>query len=294
MKILLFGSTGQMGSIFKEYVPKQYELIIAPRLNFDKDFQKFIKELIEMTDPDIILNFVAYTDVDGCETNQNLALNLNAKVPSVISKYAYKIDAIFFHISTDYVYNTNTSEYLKEDTEVNPCNFYGKSKFLGEKLIQENCIKYIIIRTSWLYSDIRKNFFLTISELIKTKNSFKVVNDQVGAPTLVYDVVDSLNIIIETLTNNMKNQYDNSNYWGIYNLSNGGETTWHQFAKKIALKFDYDQKVKIISVNSNNYNSIANRPNNSRLDNNKIYKIFGIKLPYWEDSFNNFFKDKFN
>ena len=294
MKILLFGSTGQMGSIFKDSVSKQYELIIAPRLNVDKDFQKGIKELIEVTNPDIILNFVAYTDVDGCETNQNLALNLNTKVPSVISKYAYEIDAIFFHISTDYVYNTNTNEYLKEDSEVNPCNFYGKSKFLGEKLIQENCIKYIIIRTSWLYSDIRKNFFLTISKLIKTKNSIKVVNDQFGAPTLVYDVVDSLNIIVETLTNNMKNNQDNSNYWGIYNLSNGGEATWHQFAKKIALKIDYKPKAKIISVKSNNYNSLAKRPSNSRLDNNKIYKIFGIKLSNWEDCFNNFFRDKFD
>ena len=294
MKILVFGPNGQMGTIFRNTVPKKYDIIFAARSSVDLRHKSKIENFITLTKPDIVINFAAYTDVDGSEKNQNLAMEINANAPSTISKCAHQIGAIFIHISTDYVLNSKINVYLDEKSKVKPCNFYGKSKALGEKLIQENCNKYLIFRTSWLYSDIKKNFFLTISDLTKTRNNIKVINDQFGAPTLVYDVIDTLIKILEILIQNILINKDNEKYWGIYNLSNGGETSWYGFACKIASNMGYDSTEKIIPVNGKNYNALAQRPQNSRLDNNKIYKIFGIRQCNWEDSFKNFYKISYN
>ena len=127
--------------------------------------------------------------------------------------------------------------------------------------------------------------------MMKTKNFIKVVNDPMGSPTLANDFIDGLLTILELL-NEVKLGYKvNKKIWGIYNLSNTGVTSWYRFACKIALKMGYNPSEKIIPVNSINYETVANRPLNSRLDNSKILKVFGIKLPFWEDSFDDFYKN---
>ncbi len=293
MKILIFGSSGQMGTVFMENFSSKFEVIAPLRSEIDLNVEQDIKRIIHDNKPNIIINFAGYTDVDGSEKNFELAFNINAKAPSIIASCAQKINAIFFHISTDYVYNYANDEYLSEDRCTTPINVYGKSKALGEKFIRENCQKFIILRTSWLYSNYKKNFFTTISKLLKSKNNIKVVNDQIGSPTLVSDVINGLLIILKfSIDKNLYNE--TKNIWGIYNLSNSGEVSWYEFACKIAIKLGYNPILKIIPVRSVDYDSVANRPVNSRLDNSKVLKTFGFKLPYWEDSFNNFFKKEIN
>ena len=284
MKIIVFGSNGQMGTIFRSLVPKKFDVIMSDRSNLDMSCISELENFIILNRPDFIFNFAAYTDVDNSEKNQDLALDINANVPSIIAQSANKIGAIFLHISTDYVYDSRSNKYMDEKTKIEPCNFYGKSKALGERLIQENCSKYLIFRTSWLYSDVKKNFFLTISNLIRTRKKINVINDQIGAPTFAYDFVNSLIEILEILIKNINNNNRNL-YWGIYNLSNSGETSWYNFACKIASDMGYNSEDIIIPINSKDYNSLAKRPSNSRLNNSKIFRVFGIKLPHWEDSF---------
>ena len=291
MKIILFGSSGQLGLSFMKKVPKKLEIITPLRSEIDLSIKDDIEKFIVQHNPKIILNFAAFTDVDKAETHQKLAFNINARAPSIISSCAKKIGAIFVHISSDYVYNDSKNQYLVEENEIKPKNIYGKSKALGEKLIKENCKQFIILRTSWLYSSKKRNFFTTISKLIKTKDCIKVVNDQIGSPTLVDDLVDAVLIILNFLLKEKLNYKNSNKMWGIYNLSSSGETSWYKFASIIADKMGYNSKLKIIPINSKDYSAVAERPLNSRLDNSKIFNIFGIKLPNWEDSFHNFFKN---
>lgn len=291
MKILVFGSSGQLGSIFLESVPKKFEVIAPLRNEADLTIEDEIQKCICYYKPNVILNFAAFTDVDGSEKNPKLAFQINSIAPSIISSCANKINSVFLHISTDYVYNTLNNKFLNEESDINPINVYGKSKALGEKFIKENCQKFIILRTSWLYSNYKNNFFTTISKLIKTKNSIEVVNDQIGSPTLVNDFIGGLLIILECLNKNNLGNIVNKKIWGIYNLSNSGVTSWYKFACKIAFKMGYNPSKKIIPVNSIDYGSVAHRPLNSRLDNSKILKTFGIELPFWEDSFNDFYEN---
>ena len=175
---------------------------------------------------------------------------------------------------------------MVEESVIKQKSIYSQSKTLGEKLIKENCKQFIILRTSWLNSDRKKNFFTTISKLIKTKDFIKVVDDQVGSPTLL----DDLLIILIFLLKETLNKIDCKEMWGIYNLSSSGKTSRYKFATIIADKMGYNSELKIIPINSKDYGSVAERPLNSRLDNSKIFDIFGIRLPNWKDSFNNFFK----
>ena len=188
-------------------------------------------------------------------------------------------------IGTNFVFN-----YLNQRN--NNLIVYDKLTYAGNKenfktLKNSHRFKFI----TWLYSSHKRNFFTTISKLIKTKDCIKVVNDQIGSPTLVDDLVDAVLIILNILLKEKLNKKNKKKIWGIYNLSNSGETSWYKFASLIADKMGYNAESKIIPINSKDYNSVADRPLNSKLDNSKIFDMFGIRLPNWEDSFNNFFKN---
>ena len=180
---------------------------------------------------------------------------------------------------------------LDEETEIKPISIYGKSKALGEKYIINTKTKYIILRTSWVYSDVGKNFFLTIKYLLNQKNKINVVNDQFGAPTLAYDLVDSIIFIINFLEKTERQKINLINIFGTYHISNAGSTSWYEFACKISDKLGYNPSIRIKPVNTKDFGSIAQRPFNSKLDNSKLKKIFNIEMPFWKESFEKFYKN---
>ena len=293
MKILVFGLSGQVGSIVKNNKPYNFDLI-SPKYKYIDMFDKeILTDFILEINPDVVLNLAAYTDVDGCENSQDKAFKLNAYAPRVISKACSKIGSLLLHISTDYVYNQEGNEFIKEDTIFNPKSIYGKSKYLGEKYIIENCSKYIILRTSWIYSDIGNNFYLTIKNLLNKKININVVNDQFGAPTLAYDLVNGIFQIINFMENKKNININLNNFYGVYNISNKGNISWFDFANEIAAALSYNSNEKVKPITSRDFGSIAPRPRNSRLDNTKLIKTFGIEMPYWKDSFDFFFKNNY-
>ena len=250
-----------------------------------------LKKVVFEHNPSVIINFVAFTDVDKAETHKKLTFNINARAPSIISSCAKKLELYLFIFQvTMFMMILKINIWLKR-VKLNQKNIYGKSKALGEKLIKKNFKQFIIFRFACLYSGQKRNFFTTISKLIKTKDSIKVVNDQIGSPTLVEDLVDAVLIILNFLLKEKLNNKNSNKMWGIYNLLSSGETLWYKFASMIADKMGYNSELKIIPINSKDYSAAAERPLNSRLDNSKIFNIFGIKLPNWEDSFHNFFKN---
>ena len=140
------------------------------------------QSVLKQFQPDWIINAAAYTDVDGAESNEEIAYKVNADGPYILAKSAKEIGAKLVHISTDYVFDGTKKEPYSENDKPNPLQVYGKSKLKGELLIQDTNISGFIIRTSWVYGNHGKNFVNTILKLAKTKNEIQVIDDQFGSP----------------------------------------------------------------------------------------------------------------
>ena len=181
------------------------------------------------------------------------------------------------HFSTDYVYNSDNLNPIKEDSNINPINFYGISKREGEKIIEKSSSDSIIIRTSWLYSMYGNNFVKTMIKNGENADKVYVINDQFGCPTYSKDLVDcTLNIIASNKFNKHK----------VYNFSNEGFTNWYEFTKKI---FELKKiTCDIIPVDSNNYKTTAIRPKFSVTDKSRIKDIFNITIRNWDEALKEF------
>ena len=201
-----------------------------------------------------------------------------------ISTFCNKFNIPLIHISTDFVFDGNSSQPYKEDDKVNPLNIYGKSKVGGEDVIKKNLDKHIIIRTSWVFSEIGSNFLKTILKLLETKKSISVVNNQIGSPTSANSISDIIMKILKIYSNNK------SLKWGTYHFSGYPYCSWYEFANEISsqyLKFSGSLNcASLVPIDSKLYNSKALRPKNSRLNCSKINKIFGFKQDDWKESLN--------
>ena len=229
-----------------------------------------------------IINCAAYTAVDKAESDQELAAKLNIKGPEVIARLAKKIGATLIHISTDYVFDGTGSSPYTEETPVKPIGVYGVTKADGEKAVRENCDKYYILRTAWLYGWKGKNFVYTIIRAINTHDSIKVVNDQRGTPTFACDLAAIILSIIE--------QNKNASVpYGTYHCTDLGEITWYDFAlsiKTLGEKYGYvtNKTCTVNPCSTEEYPTPAKRPAYSVLDKTKIQKALNKSLPDWEQS----------
>lgn len=274
MRILITGSTGQLGRELIKVLNEE-ELITPTHEKIDIRDPSIIKTIIEL-EPEIIIHTAAYTDVDGCEINSQLAWETNSNGTKYMAKAAAEVQATLFYISTDYVFDGTKKEAYLESDRPNPLNIYGKSKLSGENFVQEICPKFFIIRTSWLYSNSGKNFVNTILDLAKVKKEIKVVNDQIGSPTSAKDLA----YIIKRLIS--------SESYGIYHASGEGECSWYDFARQIIKIAGYDTKV--IPISTSEIARPANRPHYSALGNSKLRDL-SIAMRTWEVALSEFFKN---
>ena len=272
MRILITGSTGQLGRELVKVLGEE-ELITPTRDKTDIRDPSIIKTIVEL-EPKIIIHTAAYTDVDGCEINIELAWETNSNGTKYMAKAAAELQATLFYISTDYVFDGTKKEAYLESDQPNPLNIYGKSKLSGENFVQDICPKFFIIRTSWLYSNSGKNFVNTILDLAKVKEEIKVVNDQIGSPTYAKD-----------LANTVKRLMSNDDY-GIYHASGEGECSWYDFAKQLLTLGGFD--TKLIPISTREIARPAKRPSYSALKNLKLGKL-GIIMPSWEQALETFF-----
>lgn len=283
MKIILLGSNGQLGkSIFEtlSLSKNNYILRTFSKNNLNINNLHMVKEKFEEFLPDIVINCAAYTNVDQAEINRDLAYETNFLAVENIAKICNILNIIFVHFSTDYVFDGKTNKCYTEENTVNPLNVYGRSKLAGEEAIQKYCKKFIIIRTSWVFSEHGKNFFKTILNLRKTENIIKVVGDQTGCPTYTYDISNAIKVIIEHIS------IDNFQS-GIYHFSSTQKTTWYEFAKYIIERADLLAQKKttnLIKINTKDFNSLAIRPKHSVLSNTKILNDYKISSQDWRYS----------
>ena len=281
MNILVTGANGQLGNemrivskgstdhyIFTDVVEVEgVETTLLDITDLDA-----IRRVVKAQDVKVIVNCAAYTNVDGAETNVELAELLNAQAPKNLAEAMKEVGGLLVHISTDYVFGKEPyNTPCREDQKGTPTGVYGLTKLHGEQNIMASGCKYVIIRTAWLYSEFGKNFVKTMLNLTATRPELKVVFDQVGTPTYAYDLAQAIVRIIERPVE------------GIYHYSNEGVCSWYDFTKMIA-EYSGNLDCNIQPCHSDEFPSPVKRPAFSVLDKTKIKQTFGITIPYWVDS----------
>lgn len=294
MNILVTGANGQLGNEMRIIAKHSDDNYIFTDVNqvegvettyLDITDMASIRKVVSDNHVNVIVNCAAWTNVDACETDDRLAAlaeKLNADAPENLAKAIKEVNGLFVQISTDYVFGKEPyNTPCREDQKGTPTGVYGTTKLHGEQKIMASDVKYVIIRTAWLYSEFGKNFCKTMLNLTATKSEVNVVFDQCGTPTYAYDLAKAIEIIIEDYKKEASlPQYSNT---GIYHFSNEGVCSWFDFTKMIA-EYSGHNKCEIKPCYSVDYPSPVNRPAYSVLDKSKIKHTFGIRVPYWTDS----------
>lgn len=274
-KILITGGNGQLGQCFQKIAQESgfdYEFIFTDSQTLDITDSDQVFDFFNDTKPDYCINASAYTAVDLAEKESEKAFAVNAFGVNNLAEACKEYNVTLIHISTDYVFDGDTEISYSEDNFTNPIGVYGKSKRQGEELAIDHNPKTIVIRTSWLYSEFGKNFVKTMLNLFSQKEELGIVNDQFGQPTNANDLAEAVMAII----NAPQKKY------GIYHFSNYPETTWFEFAKKIAELSN--SKIKLNSITTDQFPTPAKRPVRSTMSLDKIERDYNIQLIHWENS----------
>jgi dTDP-4-dehydrorhamnose reductase len=232
--------------------------------------------LSKATEPLVVVNAAAYTQVDLAETNEDEALQINAIGPSKVAEVCRDRGHTLIQISTDYVFAGDHPAPYTEADETNPQGVYGKTKLEGERLILEALPSAIIVRTSWVFSAHGKNFVKTMLRLAKDRDTLGVVCDQHGSPTSAASIAQCC-LAIASAVQNVGSEHS---FGGIYHFSSHPTTTWHGFAEEIFRQAGLSVKVNEIPTSA--YPTPAKRPANSRLNCDKISSTFAVALPDWK------------
>lgn len=281
MKIMITGCNGQLGnellSCLKSgkseigAIPSDLndcEIIAVDLEDLDIVDTAAVSDFVFQNKPDVIINCAAMTNVDGCETAQDVAFKVNAIGVRNLAVAAEKTGAKFIHLSTDYVFaGDGTKPYIEWD-KVDPQSAYGASKALGEKYAMSFCTRSFIVRTSWLYGYIGKNFVKTVRRVIRERGGITVVNDQRGNPTNANDLAHHLLKLAVT------------EEYGIYHCTGTGECSWYDFACKIAEYSGFSDVVK--PCTSEEYPSPTKRPAYSSLRNLALECTVGDEMRDWQ------------
>lgn len=280
MKLLILGKNGQVGSELVEHcLNNKIKFIATDRSDLDLSDEAAVRAFLKSNqDVSFIINATAYTAVDKAELNKDIASAINFKAVAVIAEHCKEYNIPFFHISTDYVFDGSKPTMYSEEDATSPLGVYGDTKLKGECAIQNILSKYIILRVSWVFGKNGHNFVKTMAKLAGNKHELGVVSDQYGSPTAAKHIAE---VIVKII----KHCLDAKPEWGIFHYSDFPITTWHQLAKASVLEAK-NQGINVVterinSIESKDYPTPVERPKNSALNVQKIYKSFGIEQQCW-------------
>ena len=287
MKLFITGANGQLGTellaMLKSGVaeigpiPTAYaeaEIMAVDKDELDLTDFAALQQTLQQFQPDVIINCAAFTNVDGCETNQDTAFLVNSVVPQQLALYASHSGCKLVQVSTDYVFAGNGTVPYKDWDICVPNSIYGKSKYLGEQYVLQ-CGTAFVVRTAWLYGYHGHNFIKTIVRATKAGKNLKVVNDQLGNPPCANDL--AYHILKLALTD----------YYGIYHCTNNGTCSWYDFACEFLKLADIDNQPAACSTEefyAGKDPKPANRPAYSSLDNMALRKNVGYEMRSWQDA----------
>lgn len=282
MNVLVLGANGQLGQAIRAVSIASKNFFIFSDVNsldglftqrLDATDLASLRSLSKKEHIDVFVNCSGYTNVERAEIEVDIARKLNKDTVKNISIVAKELDATVIHISTDYVYDGNKTSPYKETDVKNPLNVYGLTKYEGElELINSGC-KYMLLRTSWMFSIYGQNFMKTMIRLTSERDHLNVVYDQVGTPTYAIDLAGFILSVIDN---------DQIHLTGEYNFTNEGTVSWYDFA--VAINRTYANHCEICPISTEEYGSKVKRPSFSALDNSKVKKTFGVKIPDWLES----------
>ncbi|USK72898.1 dTDP-4-dehydrorhamnose reductase [Peribacillus frigoritolerans] len=275
LDIVITGANGQLGRELERRLGQYHTVVSLSKNDLDISEKEEVYKKITQLEPQIIIHAAAFTAVDQCETERKKAFEVNSLGTGYVSLAANMVGACVFYISSDYVFDGNKqSPYLEEDVP-NPQSIYGMSKWIGEQLVLSTN-NGTVIRTSWLYGHEGNNFVKTMIELAKKNKEIRVVNDQVGSPTYVNDLAETISQL-----------FDKKN--GIYHVSNAGSCSWYIFAKAIFEEAGFDPNlVKIITTEE--FGALAPRPHFSVLENKALLRE-KVQIPRpWNEALKEFIR----
>lgn len=275
--ILLLGGTGQIGHELREPLSALGMVRVPGRDQVDLSRPETIQPAIQDIGPDIVVNAAAYTAVDEAESEPDRAAAINARAPGVLAEETARVGGILVHYSTDYVFDgTTTAPYVETDAP-NPINAYGRTKWEGEQAVQEVGGRSLILRTSWVYSDRRSNFLLSMLRLADEHERLTVVDDQIGTPTRAGWIAEATTAILRRILGGK-----GLGTAGLYHLAASGQTSWYGFAKAIFAQFGRED-VTVEPVSSDEYPTAAARPAYTVLDSSKAQETFDLDIPTWTE-----------
>ena len=285
MKILLLGKNGQVGWALQRSLAPLGELVAldAQSQTHCGDLSNLagLAQTVRDVAPDVIVNAAAYTAVDKAESEPALAHAINALAPGMLAQEAKRCGAWLVHFSTDYVFDGSGKQAWLETDAAAPLSVYGASKLAGEQAIMAAACQHLIFRTSWVYGARGNNFAKTMLKLAQERDSLKVVNDQIGAPT-------GADLLADVTAHAISTALQQPNVSGLYHLVASGETSWHEYA---TLVIEYARQAglpikvaqtAIHAVPSSEFATVAKRPLNSRLNTSKLQRTFNLYLPDWQ------------
>ena len=281
MSIFITGASGQLGkSVIQELRRRGYKYLAFSRSDCDIAKLKITRKNIFKYKPKIIFNFASYNDVDKAEKEPKKAMMVNTHAIKNIVTCCNKLDIPLLHISTDYIFGGKVKKYYNIYDKPHPKGIYGLSKLNGELEIKKNCKKYIIIRTSRIFSKYKNNFLETVLKFIKKKKNIKIINNQFSCPTsadfLAYAIVKIIPILKKKKINK------------IFHLSNLGSCSWFEFAEEVIniliKKKKYKKKINLFPISASNLNKnfLKIRPKYSALNSKIFCKEFKIKNISWK------------
>ena len=274
-RILIVGGNGQLGNCIRKIAAdfeNRYEFNFTDSQTLNITNRDSVSDVFYDFKPHFCINASAYTAVDLAENEPEKAFAVNAEGVANLAEACEEYNCVLIHVSTDYVFDGETNISYSEDSFTNPQGVYGASKLKGEELATDINPKTIVIRTSWLYSEFNKNFVKTMLNLFSQKDELGIVADQFGQPTNANDLAEAILKIIET----------EPKTYGIFHFSNYPETTWFEFAQKIA-EFS-GSNIKLNAITTEDFPTPAKRPKRSTMSLDKIESIYNIQLNHWENS----------
>jgi dTDP-4-dehydrorhamnose reductase len=282
-RILVIGAKGMLGrdllkalsSSFHADKQSDWEILGWDLGEIDIREEKGTVTKIANFRPEIVINLAAYTDVDGCESNEGDAFAVNAEGMKHVALGALKCHAKVVYLSTDYIFDGKKKEpYLEEDPP-HPLSVYGRSKWKGEQYARELVEDVLIVRTQWLYGRYGKNFVTSILRQAGEKKVLSIVNDQIGSPTYTVDLSEAISVLLRY------------NARGVFHVTNSDLCTWYTFGQGI-LKLSGMERVKVIPISSKDLGRPAIRPSYSVLNCQKLKQVTGMVLRPWSQALKEF------
>jgi len=269
MRLLVLGHRGMLGSELLTTLSYHHDVIGKDADEFDIVSEDACRRVVKETQPDVVINAAAYTDVDGSETARELCFAVNAEGVKNIALACRTGKIKIIHFSTDYVFDGKKKASYREDDPCHPLNTYGEAKLAGEKNLHQYSDHYLMIRTAWLYGKNGNNFVKTILDKARDVRRLQVVDDQKGSPTYTRDLAAAVERLLA------------GSHSGIFHLTNRGSCSWYEYALKI-LDYAGIGNVAVTRIGSSQLNRPAARPQNSVLSCSKFIEMTGRTMRFWQ------------